>query len=133
MAASTRKTPWYKNSCITGALANGALHVGIDAIGLIPEGGLVSRAIGNSFNYRGIVADQFGNKILGAVAMGTGIGKVGMFSNETSTAGVISTGLGVFEIANYLGGSIPVVAQIISGAEIVVDAIDTGMAIAKCN
>jgi hypothetical protein len=107
--------------------------VGIDAIGLIPEGGLVSRAIGNSFNYRGIVADQFGNKILGAVAMGTGIGKVGMFSNETSTAGVISTGLGVFEIANYLGGSIPVVAQIISGAEIVVDAIDTGMAIAKCN
>jgi RHS repeat-associated protein len=133
MTASTHRTPWYKNSCITGALANGALHAGIDAIGLIPEGGFVSRTIGNSFNYRGIVADQFGNKILGAVGMATGIGKVGVFSEATSTTGLFSTGLGVFEIANDLAGSIPVVGQIISGAEIVIDAIDTGMAIAKCN
>ena len=35
MTASTHRTPWYKNSCITGALANGALHVGIDAIGRV--------------------------------------------------------------------------------------------------
>jgi hypothetical protein len=31
--------PWYKNSCVTGALKTGAIKAGIDAIGFIPEAG----------------------------------------------------------------------------------------------
>ena len=51
-----KKNPWYKNSCITDALGKGALSIGVDAIGLIPEGGgakTVARGIGHWAGYRG--------------------------------------------------------------------------------
>jgi hypothetical protein len=38
-------TPWYKNPCVTKAIAKGALSTGIDAIGLIPGGGAVSEGV----------------------------------------------------------------------------------------
>jgi hypothetical protein len=114
------------------AIGNGLLHVGIDVIGLIPEGGLVSRAVGNYAGYRGIVATQQGTKALQAGKLGTGIGSAGGFSNDTSTTGLISTGLGVAGIASTLASATPVVGQIISGASIVVDIYGAGKEIATC-
>jgi RHS repeat-associated protein len=130
---SNNAPPWYKNACITGAIGNGLLHAGIDAIGLIPEGWLVSRAIGNAFNYRGIVADQLGNKVLGAVSMGAGISSTGLGANNTSTVGSIQTGLGVAGIVSTLAGATPVLGQVFSGLSVAADVINAGMAIAKCN
>lgn len=124
---------WYRNSCITGAIGSGLLHVGVDAIGLIPEGTLVSRAIGNSFKYRGIVADQFGNRTIGAVQMASVIGSTGLGANEKSGTGSLSTGLGVAGIAATLAEAAPVVGQVISVASIGVDIVSTGLAIANCH
>ena len=127
------RVPWYKNSCITGAIGSGLLHVGIDAIGLIPEGGLVSRAIGNFAGYRGIVATQQGTKALQASKFGAGAATTGVGAEETSATGFISTGLGVAGIAATLASATPVVGQIISGASIVVDIYGAGKEIATCH
>ena len=59
--------PWYKNSCITSALGAGAVSAGIDAIGLIPEAGGLARMIGHGAGYVGVVADQLGSRVVGAV------------------------------------------------------------------
>jgi hypothetical protein len=107
--------------------------VGIDAIGLMPEGGLVSRAIGNYAGYRGIVATQQGTKAIQDVKFGAGIGTTGVGTEETSATGLISTGLGVAGIAATLASATPVVGQIIAGASIVVDAFSAGKEIARCN
>jgi RHS repeat-associated protein len=131
--APPNETPGYNNSCITRAIDNGLLHAFIDGIGLIPEGGLVSRAVGNYAGWRGIVATQQGTKTIQAVKMGTGIGSTGVFSNDSSTTGVISTGLGVAGIAAALGGAVPGVGQVISGASIVADIYSAGKEIAGCN
>ncbi len=83
-----------------GALGSGLLQVGIDSIGLVPEGSVlsrtISRTIGHSFNYRGgAVADTFGHNTLRAVTFGLGIGTTGVNSTEKSDSGIIATGLGV--------------------------------------
>ena len=49
--------PLCKKSCLTDALGTGALKVGIDSRGLIPEGGgagTIARTIGDFNGYRGI-------------------------------------------------------------------------------
>lgn len=58
--APNNSTPWYKNSCVTGALKTGAINAGVDTIGFIPEAGGVARMIGHGAGYRGVVADQLG-------------------------------------------------------------------------
>jgi RHS repeat-associated protein len=126
------KTPWYK-TCTAKAIGNGLLHVGIDAIGLIPEGGLVSRAVGNFAGYRGIVATQQGTRAIQAGKLGTGIGSAGGFSNDTSTTGLVSTGLGVAGIAATLASATPVVGQAISVVSIGVDIYGAGKEIATCH
>jgi len=118
------------SSCIMGALGSGLLHVGIDAIGLIPEGGLVSRLIDRALDFRGIVA---GNQTIGAVQMATGISTTGLGASETSSTGLISTGLGVGGIAATLGGALPIVGQLISGLSILNDLYGSGKAVANCN
>ena len=70
-------------------------------LGLIPEGGLVSRAVGRFAGYRGIVATQQGTKAIQAAKTGTGVANTGVNSNDTSTTGLISTGLG---IAGFIPG-----------------------------
>ncbi len=130
--ATAPKTPWY-NTCTAKAIGNGLLHAGVDSIGLIPEGWLVSRAVGNAFNYRGIVADQFGNKVLGAVQMATGISSTGLGANNTTRMGSISTGLGVAGVVSTLAGATPVFGQVFSGLAVTADLINMGMTIAKCN
>ncbi len=117
--------PWYKNSCITGALASGALSAGIDAIGLIPEAGGVARIIGHQAGYVGVVADQAGSSVIKAFGASTGTvnGLAGL--GDASAEGLVSTGLTV-------AGFIPGLGQLAAGASIVNDAIKTGIAISKC-
>jgi RHS repeat-associated protein len=119
-------TPWYKNSCITSALGTGAVSAAINSIGLIPEAGGVARLIGNQAGYVGVVADQTGSRVVGAVGASTSTveGLNGLF--DTSPTGLLSTGLAV-------AGFIPGLGQLASGASIVVDAVKTGMEIAQCH
>jgi hypothetical protein len=123
--------PWYK-TCTAKAIGSGLLHIGIDAIGLIPEGGLVSRAVGNFVGYRGIVATQQGTKALQAVQMGTAIGSAGVFSNDTSYTGLISTGLGAAGIVATLASATPGVAQGIAAVSVGVDAFGLVKEVANC-
>lgn len=97
--APNNGTPWYQNSCITSALGKGALSVGVDSIGLIPEAGGVARMIGNQAGYAGVVADQFGANVLNAVGhTGTTIqGLNGL--TDTSPTGLLSTG---FTVAGFI-------------------------------
>jgi RHS repeat-associated protein len=120
-------------TCTAKAIGSGLLHVGIDAIGLIPEGGLVSRAVGNYAGYRGIVATQQGTKALQAGKLGTGIANTGVSAGDTSGIGVAQTGLGVAGIVSTLAGATPVVGQAISVVSIGVDILSAGREVAKCN
>jgi RHS repeat-associated protein len=119
--------------CTTKAIGSGLLHAGIDAIGLVPEGGLASRAVGNYAGYRGIVATQQGTKAIQAVKMGAGIGSTGVNSDDTSSTGVFSTALGAAGVAATLASAAPVVGQVISGISILVDVYGAGKEITKCN
>jgi hypothetical protein len=104
-------TPWYKNSCITSALGNAALHVGIDAIGLIPEAGGIARVIGHQAGYVGVVADHAGFKVVDAFGKSTGAvsGLAGL--GDTSPEGLVSTGL-------TAAGFIPGAGQIAAGLSV---------------
>ncbi|WP_446743084.1 RHS repeat domain-containing protein [Silvibacterium acidisoli] len=130
--APSNATPWYHNTCITGALKSGALHVGIDSIGLIPEAGGIARIIGHQAGYRGIVADQLGAKVIARVGLMAGYvsGVAGV--DDTSATGLVSSGLSVAGIVSTLAGSAPIVGQVISGLSIADDLISTGMAVASC-
>ncbi len=121
------QTPsWYKNSCVTNAVAKGALSVGIDSIGLIPEAGGVARVIGHQAGYVGAVADQVGFKVVNAVGKSTSTvqGLSGLI--DTSSEGLLSTGL-------TIAGFIPGFGQVAAGASIVLDIYKTAEAIGKCN
>ncbi len=125
-SGSGSQTPWYKNSCVTSALGAGALSVGIDAIGLIPEAGGVARMIGHQAGYVGVVADQAGSRVVKAVGASTSTasGLNGLF--DTSSEGLISTGLTV-------AGFIPGAGQIASGLSVAFDIYKTTKAISKCH
>ncbi len=114
------------NPCVTSALGKGALSVGVDAIGLIPEAGGIARMIGHQAGYVGVVADQVGFKVVDAFGKSTGTvnGLAGL--SDTSPQGLISTGLTV-------AGFIPGLGQLAAGASIVNDAIKTGIEIAQCH
>ncbi|MGC1783101.1 MAG: hypothetical protein WA708_11320 [Acidobacteriaceae bacterium] len=101
LSAPINGTPWYHNSCITSALGKGALSIGVDSIGLIPEAGGVARIIGHQAGYVGVVADQFGANILNAVGH-TGATVQGLNGlTDTSGSGLLSTGL---TIAGFIPG-----------------------------
>jgi hypothetical protein len=125
--APNNATPWYKNSCVTSALAKGARSVGLDAIGLIPEGG----AIAGAFSlWHGAAAVSNGTNILQRVKMGAGLISTASAGSDGSG---LSSGLGALGIAASLGKAAPVVGQIISGASMVVDIYQTAEAVGKCN
>lgn len=103
----------------------GALTIGVDAIGLIPEGGgakTIARGVGHWGNYRGIVADQFGKKVI-QTAKG-GQGTFGL-TQGVSQEDWVSTGLSV-------AGFVPVLGQAAAGASIVWDGVKTWKAIQAC-
>ncbi len=118
----------YENkvsSCFWGAAGNGALHIGIDAIGLIPEGGGTARVVGNVARYRGIVATQYGVKAImqGKGAVGAISGAFGL--GDTSPMGLASTGLTIAGFIPGLGSGTAVLSMAL-------DAYKTGEAIAQC-
>ena len=119
-------TPWYKNTCITSALGDAALHVGIDAIGLIPEAGGLARMIGHGAGYVGVVADQTGAGVIKAFGGSTGAvqGLAGL--TDTSAEGLVSTGLTV-------AGFIPGLGQAAAVGSIGVDVYKTVKAIGQCH
>ncbi len=110
---------WYRNPCVTGALAKGAASAGIDAIGLLPEGGAVAKAFSL---FHGAAGVSNGIKIVQRVKAGTGIVSTTSPLNDGSA---MSTFLGVV-------GFIPGAGQLAAGASIVLDAARTGMAVAQC-
>ncbi|HEX3942411.1 MAG TPA: hypothetical protein VHX11_13075 [Acidobacteriaceae bacterium] len=129
-------TPWYK-TCSAKVIGSGLLHVGIDAIGLIPEaegftkvfeneaGYQLARAVGNSAGYSGVVATQYGMKV---VAQGKGAAAAigGAFGlGDTSAQGRISTGL---TVAGFILG----VGTAAAAGSIGVDAYKTAKAVWQC-
>ncbi len=124
-AGPSSATPWYKNSCITGALASGALNVGIDAIGLIPEAGgatTLARNFGHWGGYRGIVADNFGIKAIQQIKGAAGTVSV---TQGLAQQDWISGGLAV-------AGFIPGLGQVAAVGSIVVDTYKAAKAISQC-
>jgi hypothetical protein len=121
-----QKTPWCKNDCITSALGDAALHVGIDAIGLIPEAGGIARVIGHQAGYVGVVADQAGFKVVDAFGNSTGAvsGLAGL--GDTSAEGLVSTGLTV-------AGFIPGAGQVTAGLSVGWDVFRAVKAIRQCH
>jgi hypothetical protein len=115
-----------KRSCIASALKYGALHAGIDAIGLIPEAGGIARAIGHQAGYVGVVADHLGANVLKAVGASTGVELSLAGLRESSSEGVLSAGLTVV-------GFIPVFGQAAAVALIAVDIYKTAKAIGECD
>src|SRR5580658_181903 len=122
-------TPWYKNPCVTKAIAKGALSTGIDAIGLIPGGGAVSAEL-SLFN--GAAAVSNGTAILGRLQLGAGIITAANGASDTSGLGAIQTVAGVGGIVAGVAKAAPVVGQVLSGISVGLDLIGTGMNIAQC-
>jgi hypothetical protein len=124
--APNNATPWYKNSCVTSALGEGALEMGVDAIGLIPEGGgakTLARGIGNFNGYRGIVADNFGKAAIQQVAGGA--------RTFSLTQGLATTDWGSVGLAAV--GFIPGLGQLAAGTEIVYDGYQTWQKVQACH
>jgi hypothetical protein len=104
--APSNATPWYQ-TCTAQALGTGALSVGLDSIGLLPEGKAIeigaetaARQIGNLNGYRGIVADQFGRKVLTSASV-----------SAKGAASGISLGQGVTE-GDWIQGGLTVAGLI---------------------
>jgi RHS repeat-associated protein len=124
-SAPNEGTPWYHNSCITNALGAGALSIGIDSVGLIPEAGGIARMIGHEAGYVGVVADRTGNGVIRAVgaSTSTALGLNGLF--DPSAEGMLSTGL-------TIAGFIPGLGQAAAVGSIGVDSYKLAKAIRQC-
>ena len=125
-------------SCAGQAIIKGAASAGIDAIGLLPEGGVVSAAFSG---FRGAAGVSNGTKVLQSVKMGVGI--IGTASSASSTSGGNSSsskavagfqaGVGVLGIAKTLGAPIPVAGQFLAGVSIITDFVGAGIEVAHCH
>ena len=123
--APNNATPWYQ-SCTAKALGAGALHVGIDAIGLIPEAGGISRMIGHQAGYVGVVADQVGYRVVNAFGKSTGtVSSLAGLSGESVAEGVWDTSLTV-------AGFIPALNDVAAVLSIGTDIVKTAVAVGKC-
>jgi RHS repeat-associated protein len=138
---SANPTPFYKNSCITGAIGSAALQIGLDAIGYIPEvggaaksvvAGRIARAVGNQVGYKGVVATQVGAKIIHNVIGGAGITSLAAGIGDTfeTPEGAASTVLGV---AGLVTSFIPGANIVTSSLSIAVDLYAAVKAIGKCS
>ena len=116
--------PWYK-TCTAKAIGGFVLDAGIDAVGLLPEGGALSKAIGSYAGYRGLVATQQGTKALQGVKLGAGIVTTGLGAEDTSLIGLGKTVIGI-------AGFVPVLGQAAAAVSIVLDGVQAGLEIAKC-
>jgi RHS repeat-associated protein len=130
-------TPWYKNPCIQKALAKGAATAGLDAIGLLPEGGAVSAAFSL---FHGAAGVSNGTNILGRVALGgmlistaSSLSDASGPSGGASSFAAFQTGVNALGIAKSLFEVIPVAGQVIAGVSVVGDFVSTGLEIADCH
>lgn len=99
--AANNKTPWYKNPCIQKALAKGAATAGLDAIGLLPEGGAVAAAFSL---FHGAAGVSNGTKILGRVAVGGAlISTASSLSDASGPDGGVASFAGLQTGVNVLG------------------------------
>lgn len=121
-------------------LAENAVSLGLDFLGTlpIPEAGGVTRLVGQQLGvgkigaiYRGVVADQQGAKVLNGLRnSASGAALLGNAS-DTSGLGLASTAVG--GAALTAGYFVPVLGQILSGGQLLIDSIHTYRTIqAKC-
>lgn len=123
--APNNGTPWYKNTCVTGALKTGAINAGIDAIGFLPEAGGVARIVGHQAGYVGKVADNLGKNMLTAGTKTTGSlnSAIGFSSSDWTTW--VSAGITV-------GDFIPVVNEFTTVAALAWDTGVTAYKVYQC-
>jgi RHS repeat-associated protein len=117
--------PSYQSACVTDALKIGGVTIGVDLLGVIPGAkgaGTVARGIGHWANYRGIVADNFGLKV---------IEQAGTVSNTVTLTGGLRDADWV-SIVLGVAGFVPVLGQAAAGASIVWDGVKTWKAIQAC-
>lgn len=132
----------WDGRCVQAALANNAVSLGLDAVGMIPVAGSVAKAggvyraargvmrlVGSQFGHRGIVAIQQGGlHIRGAVgALGMAAGAGPLADGETRDA-ALSMGTAAVSLLK----ASPVVGNFISAGSLLFDVFKTGVAIAKC-
>jgi len=98
--------------------------MGVDAIGLIPEGGGIARVVGHELGYVGAVADHAGSKLISAVGNTAGVALVDPF--DTSPTARLS---GLLALAGF----VPVLGQLAAGASFIIDLSNTITAIAACH
>jgi len=133
--APNNGTPWYKNPCVTSALAKGAASTAIDAVGLLPEGGAVAGAfslwhgaagVSNGINILARV--QFGAAIISTASAGSDASGDGAFSlaGAQLATGFASIGAG-------LAKATPIVGQVLSGISVAEDLYGTYEAVAGCH
>jgi RHS repeat-associated protein len=129
-----------QTSCVGGVLAENAVSLGLDLLGTlpIPEAGGITRLVGQQLGaakigaiYRGVVADQQGANFLNGLRNSTSAGALFGNGSDTSGLGLASTAVG--GAALTAGYFVPVLGQILSGGQLLIDAIHTYNTIqAKC-
>jgi hypothetical protein len=119
-------------SCVRGVLAENAVSLGLDFLGTlpIPEAGGITRLVGQELGaakigaiYRGVVADQQGTKFLNGLKNTTSAGALSGNASDTSGLGLASTAVG--GAALTAGYFVPVLGQILSGGQLLIDSIHT--------
>ncbi len=129
-------TPWYQNSYITNALLKGAATAGLDAIGTLPEGGVISAAFSG---FHGAAGVSNGINIWGRVAFGAALISTVSGAHDasgggpTGAAASFQAGIGAVGIAKSLGAAIPVAGQVIAGIAVIGDFVGTGIEVANCH
>jgi hypothetical protein len=109
-----------------------AVSLGLDALGTlpIPEAGGITRLVGQQLGaakigaiYRGVVADQQGANLLNGLRNSTSAVALSGNSGDTSALGLASTAVG--GAALTAGYFVPVLGQVLSGGQLIIDAIHT--------
>ena len=129
-----------RHSCVGGVLAENAVSLGLDTLGTlpIPEAGGITRLFGQQLGvgkigaiYRGVVADQQGATVLNGLRNSASATSLLGNGSDTSGLGLVSTAVG--GAALTAGYFVPVLGQILSGGQLLIDSIHTYKAVqAKC-
>ncbi len=125
-AAHGRLTPWYKDACVQTALLKGSGSAVLDAIGLLPEGGVVS---GGFSLFHGAAGIANGTKNLQGVKMGAGLVSTANSASEGQWIGGVA---GAVSIGSAFSRAAPIYGQVASGVSLVGDVVRTSQEIGAC-